>query len=304
LSNDLVKSYKIIKPAIVAVISRISTQPDFPEVIGTGFIVKGDGLIMTNAHVIEAIKQLPTHKSLEGEWPISVMVFHNEPGIGVINYSLEVDGVTKLSTPPSRYLKTPIDVGFIHVNCKNLPEASIEKTPSFQEGGLVATAGFPMGTDLLRAPGNVHQMTPTLRQGVVSAILPFPCDDPHAIMMDIEAMGGASGSPVFNPQTGEVLGILYGGAREPMSVQVGGQRGFGARTTGLSYAIPSNWLFPIMERYEQEVAPQVKHNEAETTDFKDVIAEGIKRMQAGAEGIIGDVTAVPATEIIQPKRHK
>lgn len=78
------KTYKKLKPAIVAIVSRISQQPDFPDIIGTGFIAHEDGIVITNNHVIEVIKKLPRRKGApDDEWPIRVMYLHDIPGKGV-----------------------------------------------------------------------------------------------------------------------------------------------------------------------------------------------------------------------------
>ena len=61
------------------------------------------------------------------------------------------------------------------------------------------------------APGWIHQLSPILQKGIISAILPMVCDYPHGIMIDIVTEGGASGSPIFNVETGEVIAMLYGG---------------------------------------------------------------------------------------------
>jgi hypothetical protein len=91
----------------------------------------------------------------------------------------------------------------------------------YEEGEEVATAGFPMGTDLLTVPGRLHQISPTLQTGIVSAVHPFPCTTPHGFTIDVMVQGGASGSPVFNIQTGEVLGAIYSGIFDSEEGQYG-----------------------------------------------------------------------------------
>jgi len=71
-----------------------------------------------------------------------------------------------------------------------------------------------MGTDQLKAPGWLHQLSPTLQTGIVSAVHPFPCTTPHGFTINVMAQGGASGSPVFNQNSGEVLGTVHAGIEE------------------------------------------------------------------------------------------
>ena len=58
--------FEKLRPTIVAFASRLVTtepggQPQFPEIIGTGFIVDSRGIAVTNAHVIKALGKLQKH---------------------------------------------------------------------------------------------------------------------------------------------------------------------------------------------------------------------------------------------------
>ena len=77
-------------------------------------------------------------------------------------------------------------------------------------GKDVGTFGYPYGEELLERKGRIYRFGPILQQGYISAIAPF--DTPGAIeelLLDMRAHKGMSGSPVFLPESGDVIGIIY-----------------------------------------------------------------------------------------------
>jgi len=250
------KIYSTLKPSIVAIASIISKNPEFPDIIGTGFVARKDGVIFTNNHVIQAIKRLPRLKSMGPEdWPVVVLYFHWIPGKGMVTLPLEVKGVGVLrrEKPIEGYNYGPDipDLGFVHVHIKDLPPLKIATKLELEEGDEVMLAGFPMGTNTLRAPGWLHQFSPTLQSGIISSILPFPCDNPHAILLNIMTQGGSSGSPVFNQSTGEVIGIEYAGIVEPKKLS--GKSGvlIYENNTSLTLAVPAKIVYEIYQKIDE-----------------------------------------------------
>lgn len=247
------KAYKVVKPSIVAICTTITTNSYFPDIIGTGFIVDSDGLVMTNQHIIKAIPKLPRLRDVpDDEWPIFCMLFHFIPGKGMAQIPLDVKGVLQIgsySTPGPSYGSTP-DVGFIRVNVTDLPVASLVEKFEMEEGEEVAVSGYPMGTRTLQAPGWIHQVSPTLKIGHISAILPFPCNNPHALLLDSAMQGGNSGSLVFNNE-GKVVGLLYGGLEDTFITQNPSDP-----KTIISYNVPTNLSLAIPS--------QILHNALET----------------------------------------
>lgn len=230
-------AYKIIKPSIVAICTKITRNPYFPDIIGTGFIVGEDGLIMTNQHIIDIISKLPRLRDASpDEWPIFCMLFYFIPGKGMAQIPLEVKGVMGIASysPGGYSYGDKPDVGFIRVNTTGLPMVNIAEKFELEEGEELGISGFPMGTQTLQAPGWIHQISPTLKIGHLAATLPFPCENPHAILLDSAMQGGNSGSPVFSNK-GEVVGLLYGGIEEDFNMKNPAEE-----TKILQYKVPTN----------------------------------------------------------------
>ncbi len=243
---SLCKSYKIVKPSIVAFCPKYipvgqAGPPLFPPIIGTGFIVDSNGVIATNDHVISALDTLRPKDVPAEDWGFYAILLYSSPA-GQLEIPLEVIGVGRVGQyNPGKVYYGPSkpDVAFVHVDAIGLPSLKIDEDVVVNEGMELATAGFPMGTDALTAPGYIHQVTPTLQAGIVSAILPFSCTKPHAYMLNVMTQGGASGSPVFDPTSGSVVGILYAGLND---VGLTGQRDKYTIPTNISYVVPKHIL--------------------------------------------------------------
>ena len=185
-----------------------------PPIFGTGAFI-GDGLVATNKHVVAMFSKLwkPQNKHPEG-WPVLCYYFHEVPGEGMMEIPIEVMGVfvpQKLKVKGYYYGPEIPDIAFVKVKVRGIPSLKVNSSGNdLTEGKEIATAGFPMGTEALMAPGYLHQFTPILQRGIISAVLPFRCSTPHAVMINVMCQGGASGSPVFFPGSPELVGVLYG----------------------------------------------------------------------------------------------
>jgi S1-C subfamily serine protease len=257
----LAETYSRLRGSVVAFIPKVfpaargGGAPEIPPIFGTGFVLHKDGIIVTNHHVVEAFKRYRNPPGIKKEsWPVYAMLFHRIDE-GIVEIPLEVFGVAVIKSfePGEVYYGPPKpDLAIVHVKARGLPAVTVDEKTEIREGMTVATAGFPMGSDLLTAPGWLHQISPTLQQGIVSAVQPFAMPHPHSFSLNIMIQGGASGSPVFMPEAGAVVGIMYASLGEPSLVwriTDDGKKeriGFVRLPTAISHAVPGHYLMHFL----------------------------------------------------------
>ena len=157
----LVDVFDKIRPTIVAFASRVVVtapggRPQFPEIIGTGFIVDSRGIVVTNAHVIEALQELPKHPSRPESPALAILMTEVEHKDGthhlgtlftsILGYNLLESFI---SEGPFYGEKLP-DFGFVKLNARDVPFLPLADEPGLLRAGVeIATAGFPLGTEAL-----------------------------------------------------------------------------------------------------------------------------------------------------------
>ncbi len=133
-----------------------------------------------------------------------------------------------------------------------LPALSIRDSDSVKEGQAILFTGFPIGTAI--------GLFPATHRGMVSAITPIAIPqarsaelDPKTIrrltsgtfpifQLDATAYPGNSGSPVFDPASGDVVGIIN------MVFVKGTKESVLTQPSGITYAIPSKYLQDLMQK--------------------------------------------------------
>lgn len=256
---ELFETFEIIRPSIVALGSKLDLLGGypFPTIIGTGFVVDERGIILTNRHVAEALQSLPRDPETAEETAVA-FVFSEvraENGahmlrvnrIQVKTYNL----MTRFNTAGPFYGEPLPDLAFLQLAVKGLRPLHIASEPhSLRVGMHVATAGFPLGTDALLLNNKIVQLTPLLRQGIVSSLYPFPCPNPHGFTVDIMIQGGASGSPIFLPHEPVVVGMLYAGLGDSFEVE---ERQIQI-DTNITLALPGKLLSEALRQSMSDIA--------------------------------------------------
>jgi hypothetical protein len=195
-------------------IPKANAPPPAPIIIGTGFVVDEDGLIATNRHVLEELQRWP------GEYNFVALLHHAESEAGDKLVSVvfrKLIGTFWLGSFTQFGRSSPDsnpDLALAVIDVRGLPPLNVKPdSHSLQPGVEVVSVGFPKGKVSLsphrrEIPSPFH---PFARRGIVSNVLPYPCEEPDAFTVDISAEGSASGSPICSIDDGAVLGVLYGG---------------------------------------------------------------------------------------------
>ncbi len=179
----------IVAFASLAVVTKRGRKPSFPSLIDTGFVVDSRGIVATNRHVVRALEKLPCNRAT-GPSPAIALTFSDVQ---------QEEGAHSL-------LVVPVSIR------RGLPPAALVTEPgSWAAGTPIATAGFPLGTKGLAIYGQLNQVAPILRSGIIASVYPFPCPRPHGFTIDIMTLGGESGSPIFLVDSGKIVGLLHAG---------------------------------------------------------------------------------------------
>jgi serine protease Do len=125
---------------------------------GSGFIIRPDGVIMTNAHVVNGASEVTVRMTDRRE------------------YTAKVIGVD-----------TKSDIAVIKINAKDLPTVNIGDSRQLKVGEWVLAIGAPFGFENSATAGIVSAKGRTLDSGYV----PF-------IQTDVPINPGNSGGPLFN----------------------------------------------------------------------------------------------------------
>lgn len=227
---DLPATLSRIKPSIVAVGTFLPTRSPAFEFRGTGFVVDDGLTVATNAHVLPAVLDVEKRES------IAIAV----PGTGKV----VIRSAVRIASDPAH------DVALLKLQGGDvLPTVRLNDRPA-QEGESVALTGFPIGSAL--------GLRPVTHRGIVSAVTPISIPRGNArelnarqihslannafevYQLDATAYPGNSGSPLYDQETGDVIGVLN------MVFVKETKENVLAKPSGISYAIPIRYLIDLL----------------------------------------------------------
>jgi S1-C subfamily serine protease len=232
-ASPLEKTIAAVKPSIVGVGSYQKTRSPAIRFVGTGWIA-GDGLsVITNAHVVA---ELPDGNNVE------------QLGIVIAQGDSVVFRPAKLAGRDAVH-----DLAHLRLlDGPPLPALKLGDSTSVAEGHDLAFTGFPLGM-VLGLHHATHRATlaaitpivmPSLNSGKLDAraIVALSRDVFKIFQLDGTAYPGNSGSPVYDPETGEVLAVIN------MVFVKGLKESAITAPSGITYAVPSRYVEALMQQ--------------------------------------------------------
>ena len=229
-AESLPITIKKLKPSIVGVGTYQPTRRPAAKLLGTGFVV-GDGRhVATNHHVADIALDIEAKERL--------VVF-----IGVGKEAKYVSATVSRSNPTH-------DLALLRIP-QVLPAVRLGSQSFIDEGSSIAFTGFPIGSIL--------GLYPATHRGMISAITPIAIPSASSrqlkadkikrlrnpiqvYQLDATAYPGNSGSPVYRPDSGEVVGVLNQVFVKSTKEDVL------SKPSGISYAIPIRHLRALLDQ--------------------------------------------------------
>jgi S1-C subfamily serine protease len=225
-ADELIRAIDDVKPSVVGIGSFQQTRTPALSFVATGFVI-GDGLtVVTAAHVVS-----------------DLLANDQGPSLGVL---VRTAGNAQFRAATVVALDREHDLARLRIAGTPLPALRLGDSSKVREGKGLAFMGFPLGMVL-----GLHHVT---HRCIVSAITPLATPTTSArkldgkllnqlqkpaymvFQLDGTAYPGSSGSPLFDPLTGEVIGVVN------MVFVKGVKEAAISAPSGITYAIPANFI--------------------------------------------------------------
>lgn len=229
---ELPQTILAVKPAVVAIATFQKTRSPSMLFFGTGFAVNDGLTIVTNAHVVAP--QMDSEKS------------------GTIGVLTGPDGAPDFRPATLMAMDKEHDLALLRITGIPLPVLNFGDSSSLKEGQDLVFTGFPLGMIL-----GFHRAT---HRAMLSAITPVvqPAFNTRGLdarsivqlqksafgvlQLDGTAYPGNSGSPLYDPASGQVYGIVN------MVFIKGLKESAISQPSGISYAIQSNYIRELLNK--------------------------------------------------------
>jgi S1-C subfamily serine protease len=228
---DVAETLLKIKPGVVGIGTYLPTRSPRASLTGTGFVV-GDGRhVVSCAHVFK--NELDSEK--------------NETWVVLTGRDRQV--TVRSAGIVARDKEHDLIV--LKIDGDALPALKLAEADTAREGSQLYFTGYPIGSAL--------GLNPSTHRAGLAAIIPIytpvaaasqlnvralkQANEPYEVFeLDAIAYPGNSGSPVWNPDTGEVLGVVN-------SVFIKGAKETALTApSGISYAIPVKYVRELLRQ--------------------------------------------------------
>lgn len=229
---DFPRTIATVKKSVVGIGTHQKTRSPAVRFTGTGFIV-GDGLsVITNAHVVPPA---PGGGDVE---TLGIVIARGE--------QFEFRPATLVT------LDREHDLAHLVITGAPLPALQLGDTAQMAEGRELAFTGFPLGMVLGLHPVThralLSAITPVVMPSLSSgklgarAIAQLQRASFPVYQLDATAYPGNSGSPVYDPATGIVYGVIN------MVFVKGLKETAITNPSGITYAVPASHAREILQR--------------------------------------------------------
>jgi S1-C subfamily serine protease len=228
---DVADMLPSIKPGVVGVGTFNPTGAPRANLMGTGFAVLDGHYVVSCAHTFS--------KPLNSEKKEIHAVFLGH------DRQVSVRAAEVIATDKAR------DLALLKISGSPIPTLKIGDSDRAREGWQLYFTGFPIGSVLGLNPSThraglaaiIPIFTPMLNTSQLNVRTVKQARDPYEVFeLDAIAYPGNSGSPVWHPETGEVLGVVN-------SVYVKGAKEAAlSAPSGITYAIPAKYVKQLIEQ--------------------------------------------------------
>lgn len=231
-SSELVEIIEHSKPSIVGVGTVQKTRSPQVNFLGTGFVLD-DGLhVITSAHVVPEVLDIANQESY-----IVITGKGKEPGLRAATLAA---------------VDKEHDLALLRIGGAPLPAMKLGEASNVREGQNLIFTGFPIGMILGFYPvthrAMVSSITPIIlpahnsRQLNAKMISQLQKPAYTVFQLDGTAYPGSSGSPLYDPETGLVYGVIN------MVFVKGKKEAVLSNPSGITYAIPVNHVRQLLQQ--------------------------------------------------------
>lgn len=230
---ELADTIERIRPSIVGVGTYQQTRSPQARLLGSGFVIGNGRYVLTNLHVVD------------GE----IDKARNEYFAAFVGRGSRsaVRKAGKLAVDRQH------DLAILRIAGPPLPAMKLGDSSGVREGELYAFTGFPIGA--------VLGLFPVTHRGIISAVTPIiaPLDNAvqlkpelikqlrtpfNVFQLDATAYPGNSGSPLYDPESGAVIGVIN------MVLVKGKKESVLSEPSGITYAIPIEYVRALISNSE------------------------------------------------------